>query len=113
MGGGSSANGAIAIYTRRGDDVKQEPGKGLANNTVSGYTPLRQFYAPNYSSFNAANEKKDMRTTLYWNPQVVTSPQKNKVRVSFYNNDVSKSFRVVLEGMTRDGRLVHLEQIME
>ena len=112
-GSGGGSGGAISIYTRRGDDVKSEPGKGLANNKVSGYSPIRQFYSPNYSSFSAANEKRDLRTTLYWNPQVATTPLKNKVKLSFYNNDVSKSFRVVIEGITKDGQLVHLEQIME
>ncbi len=110
---GGGANGAIAIYTRRGDDAKAEPGKGLSNNTANGYTPIRQFYSPNYSSFSPANEKRDTRTTLYWNPLVNTTPLKNKVKLIFYNNDVSKSFRVIIEGITRDGQLVHLEQIME
>ncbi len=109
--GGSG--GAIAIYTRRGSDVKTTPGKGLANNTVTAYTELRQFYSPNYSTFSPGNEKRDLRTTLYWNPQVNTTSQNNKVRLSFYNNDVSKAFRVVIEGMGKDGRLAHLEQTME
>jgi hypothetical protein len=112
-GSGGGSGGAIAIYSRRGDDVKQEPGKGLANNTVSGYTPIRQFFSPNYGTFSPDNDKKDIRTTLYWNPQVSTTPLKNKVLLSFYNNDVSKSFRVVIEGMTKDGQLTHIEQIME
>jgi len=113
FGGGTSGNGAIAIYTRRGDDAKTTPGKGLSNNTVNGYTIIRQFYSPNYSSFNTANDKKDLRTTLYWNPQVNTTPQKSQVTLVFYNNDISRAFRVVIEGMTKDGRLAHLEQIME
>ncbi|MBC7873464.1 MAG: hypothetical protein H7Y01_05690 [Ferruginibacter sp.] len=112
-GSGGSSNGAIAIYTRRGDDIKSEPGKSLANNLVRGYTPARQFYSPNYGSFNAANEKSDLRTTLYWNPQVITTPLKNKVTLSFYNNDVTKSFRVIIEGITKFGQLIHIEQIME
>jgi hypothetical protein len=112
-GSGNSANGAISIYTRRGGDTKAEPGQGLANNTVSGYTPIRQFYSPNYGTFNAANEKRDLRTTLYWNPQVTTTPEKNKVKLIFYNNDASSSFRVVIEGITRDGQLTRIEQIME
>jgi len=112
-GSGSSANGAVAIYMRRGGDVSSEPGKGLANNMVSGYTPIRQFYSPNYGTFNAANDKKDLRTTLYWNPLVKTAGAKNKVMVTFYNNDVSKAFRVVIEGMTKDGQLIHLEQMMD
>ncbi|MFI5132823.1 MAG: hypothetical protein ACHQEB_00735, partial [Chitinophagales bacterium] len=93
MGGFSGSNGAIAIYTRRGDDVKPVPGKGLANNTISGYSLIRQFYSPDYSSFKPDNDKRDIRTTLYWNPQVTTTPQKNKVTLVFYNNDVSHAFR--------------------
>jgi hypothetical protein len=113
MGGFNGANGAIAIYTRRGSDVKAEPGKGLNNNKVFGYTLIREFYAPNYSSFKQGNEQRDLRNTLYWNPAISASPQKREVVLTFYNNDVSNAFRVVIEGMTTDGRLAHLEQIME
>jgi len=110
-GGGSG--GAIAIYTRKGGDQKQEPGKGLANNSVSGYTEIRQFYSPNYDTFNEDEEKKDLRSTIYWNPSVTTSPGQNKVVLTFYNNDITSAFRVVIEGMTKDGRLAHVEQMME
>ncbi len=60
-----------------------------------------------------ANDQQDLRTTLYWNPQVVTTPEKNKVKLIFYNNDVAKAFRVIIEGMTKDGRLTRIEQLME
>ena len=59
------------------------------------------------------NEKKDIRTTLYWNPNIILSPGKRQAVVTFYNNDVSDYFRVVIEGMTSDGRLAHIEQVME
>lgn len=114
MGGfGGGSNGAVAIYTRRGDDVKSAPGKGLSNNTLSGYSTIREFYSPNYDTFKPENDKIDIRTTLYWNPRVITTPQNNKATLTFYNNDVTQSFRVVIEGMTKDGRLAHVEQIME
>jgi hypothetical protein len=113
MGGFNGANGAIAIYTRKGNDVKSVPGKGLASNKVYGYTPIKEFYSPNYASFSIRNEQRDIRTTLYWNPSLITTPQKNQLVVSFYNNDISGAFRVIIEGMTRDGKLAHIEQIME
>jgi hypothetical protein len=113
MGGFNGANGAIAIYTRKGNDIKNEPGKGLASNKVMGYTAIKEFYSPNYASFKPSNEQRDLRTTLYWNPSLITSPQNNQFVLSFYNNDVSSSFRVIIEGMTRDGKLAHIEQIME
>jgi hypothetical protein len=113
MGGFNGANGAIAIYTRRGGDVKPEPGKGLNSNKVFGYTLIKEFYSPNYAAFSQKNEQRDLRTTLYWNPSVITMPQKNQVVLSFYNNDVTGAFRVIIEGMTRDGKLAHIEQMME
>lgn len=113
MGAPGGGSGAIAIYTRRGDDAVHTPGKGLENNTITGYTAIREFYSPDYSSFNPENEKKDIRTTLYWNPRVITSPKKNKAKLVFYNNDETKSFRVIIEGMSLEGKLTRLEQIME
>lgn len=111
FGGGSG--GAIAIYTRRGGDVKPVPGKGLSNNIVYGYTGVRQFYSPNYGTFDRRNEEKDFRTTIYWNPNVILYPGKRQATLTFYNNDVSDFFRVVIEGMTSDGRLAHVEQLIE
>ncbi|MDQ6761084.1 MAG: hypothetical protein M3015_00480 [Bacteroidota bacterium] len=113
MGSSNGGSGAIAIYTRRGDDRKSAPGKGLSSNTVTGYTPIREFYSPNYGTISPDDDKADIRTTVYWNPQVVTTPVNNKVVLTFYNNDISRAFRVTIEGMTKDGRLAHLEQIME
>jgi len=114
MGGiGGGDGGAIAIYTKRGGDQTQESGKGLSNNAVTGYTAIRQFYSPDYETISEENGKKDLRSTLYWNPSVITSPGKNKVILKFFNNDITQAFRVVIEGMTKDGRLAHVEQVME
>jgi hypothetical protein len=113
MGSSNGANGAIAIYTRRGDDVQKSQDKGLDNNTVTGYTAVREFYSPNYSNISPDTDKRDIRTTLYWNPDVITTHTNNKALLTFYNNDITKSFRVVIEGMTKDGRLAHIENIME
>jgi hypothetical protein len=74
---------------------------------------MREFYSPNYSSFTTDNDKRDIRTTLYWNPSVITTHENNKVTLTFYNNDVTKAFRVIIEGVTSDGRLAHVENIME
>lgn len=112
MGGFNGGNGAIAIYTRRGGDTRNEPGKGLANNKVEGYTAIKEFYSPNYSTFSQDNEQRDLRTTLYWNPNIEMTSAK-PVILTFYNNDVTKAFRVIIEGMTRDGKLAHYEEVME
>jgi hypothetical protein len=111
---GDPSNGAIAIYTRRGGDVAREPGKGLASNVIVGYSPVREFSSPNYASFVRDNEKRDVRTTLLWKPNAATQKNKNKIPLIFYNTDVfSKSLRLVIEGMTKDGQLTHYEELIE
>lgn len=113
MGASGGANGAIAIYTRRGDDVQQQSNSGLSFNKVFGYSAIKEFYSPNYSKAPPAEGNKDLRTTLYWNPMLITGKNKQSLKLFFYNNDISKSFRIVLEGMSIDGKLVHVEQLME
>jgi hypothetical protein len=113
MGSVNGGDGAILIYTKRGSDESGGSGGGLANNIVNGYTSMRQFYAPNYSMITEDNDKRDIRTTLYWNPRIITTKENNNATFTFYNNDVTNSFRVVIEGMSNDGRLVHIENLME
>ena len=112
-GAGSGTGGAIVIYTRSGGDGNQFPDiKGLNNDQVSGYTVVREFYSPDYDTL-VTDDKKDLRTTLYWNPTVITTPEENKVDLSFFNNDFTDEFRVIIEGMTSDGRLTHIEKIIK
>lgn len=86
----------------------------MSANTVVGYAPIREFYSPNYGTFVRENEQRDVRTTLYWRPQIITTPKKNKVTLVFYNTDVfSKALRIVVEGISKDGQLTHFEQLME
>jgi hypothetical protein len=113
MGTSGGGNGAIAIYTRKGDDAKNTPGKGLSSNNIAGYTPIREFYSPNYDRFDKRNEQRDVRSTLYWNPLINLSPKNKSVKLSFYNNDVTKAFRVVIEGMSKEGEFTHYEEVME
>lgn len=112
-GVGSGDGGAIVIYTRMGGDEQTVKEKGLDNDLVTGYTPTREFYSPDYTKINTNENKVDYRTTLYWNPSIITTPDGNTVNVTFYNNDITTSFRVVIEGMTTDGHIAHVEKVIK
>ena len=110
MGGG--AGGAIAIYTRKGGDQPINPGKGLDRSFITGYSVMKQFYSPDYS--NTQDEiTSDLRSTLYWNPFVFTDATKTKVKIEFYNNDISKAMRVVIEGVNEYGKLIRIEKVVQ
>lgn len=112
--GGSG--GAIAVYTKKG--AKAESGTlfneslpGLMKAKLAGYSVYKEFSSPDYTVFNNA-EQKDIRPTLYWDPMIVTDNLNRKVEIRFFNNDVTKSFRVVLEGMNEAGKLVRVEKLL-
>ena len=110
---GGGAGGAIAVYTRRGGDVQNKPGgKGLPYKLVPGYTVLKEFYSPNYGTFNQENDKEDVRSTIYWNPNILTTTENHILKFQFYNNDVTDSFRVVLEGISKDGKYTRVVKLV-
>jgi hypothetical protein len=112
MGGG--AGGAIAVYTKKGGDVKPEVGKGLNKSIVTGYSTPKEFYSPNYKDLSGSSEvAADFRTTLYWNPVILTDSSRKKVKLEFYNNDITKAFRIVLEGVNEIGKLVRIEKVIQ
>lgn len=112
MGGGSG--GAVAIYTKKGNDARASSpnSKGLENTILGGYSRFREFYHPNYEKPSETFET-DIRTTLYWNPYVITNKKNPRVRIQFFNNDFSKKLQVVLEGINGDGKMTRVVKLLE
>ena len=80
---------------------------------VRGYTTVKEFYIPQYAGSPSDDHSEDFRSTLYWNPRVILDKDHRKVKLSFFNNDLSNKFRVIVEGMNSEGRLTRLEQIIK
>lgn len=105
---------AIAVYLKKGDDLIDRRPKitDLGMVMVPGYSPVKEFYVPDYSKTNDAIGN-DFRTTLLWEPYIFTGKNSTTVPVSFYNNDFSKRVKIVLEGINDEGKLIHVERIVE
>ncbi len=111
---GAPLNGsAIVIYTKKGNETDSELSLKMPFINVNGYTALKEFYLPNYEGIDASNNFKDMRKTIYWNPMLITSTQNNSVKIKFYNNSLSTSFRLVIEGINQLGEITHLDKIIK
>ncbi len=107
---GGGAGGAIAVYTKKGGGRRSDA-KGLNVATVQGYSSIKEFYSPDYST--DITSQPDFRTTLYWGPFLLMNPQNKRVTIPFYNNDNAKRIRVVIEGINELGQLTREEKIFE
>jgi len=84
----------VAIFTKKEVDYRLSPG-GLNQISLTGYSKINTF--------------RSDRLTLYWNAFVYA----NCMKIRFTNNDHTRRFRVIAEGVNRTGKVVHLEKIIE
>ena len=105
---------AISIYLKKGDDLidRRPKDTDLKAINIPGYSPQKEFYSPNYAEKENALGT-DARTTLLWQPYILTDKDNLKIPISFYNNDFSKKLKLVLEGINEEGKMVHIEKIIE
>lgn len=101
---------ALAIYLKKGDEIDGKHVSVLPKLKVGGYSIVKEFYSPDYSIPDSKQSATDMRTTLYWQPYIILDKNNHKATITFYNNDVSSSLYIVLEGMNEAGKLIHMEQ---
>lgn len=111
--GGSGSAGAIAVYTKKGKNKNDNAFNGLEKSKLVGYTFTKEFYSPDFENNPELKQEKDIRTTLYWNPFVLLDAKNRTVLLHFYNNDFTKKFRVNIQGMNEEGKLVSIQKVVE
>lgn len=73
--------------------------------TPQGYSIARQFYTPKYDAAKPVTVATDLRSTIYWNPQLKTDKTTGAATVEFYNADGRGNYRAIIEGMDAEGHL--------
>ncbi|KYP16405.1 hypothetical protein [Flavihumibacter sp. CACIAM 22H1] len=109
-GGGSA--GAIAVYTKKGAAANENI-KGLNFANIPGYVPQKEFYSPDYMRYEQRHDQEDIRSTLFWNPFIITDKDNRRILFTVYNNDSAKRWRIIVEGVNAEGKLTRMERIVE
>jgi hypothetical protein len=112
---GGGAGGAIAVYTKKGSSRSSgnnsKSNKEMFSTVLGGYSRFKEFYTPAYDT--GENPETDIRTTVYWNPFVITNKKSPRYRIQFFNNDLSKRLLIILEGVNADGKMTRSTKILE
>jgi hypothetical protein len=77
---------------------------GILPLTICGFYKARAFYAPKYDHVDEGMKRNDLRSTIYWQPELMTDKDGN-ASFNFYNADGTGTYRVVIEGIDNKGNL--------
>jgi TonB-dependent SusC/RagA subfamily outer membrane receptor len=106
--GTRGAFGVIIVNTKRGNEVSdnqyQRYTPGLIRYSPKGYYKARAFYSPQYDDPKTNAALADLRSTIYWNPSVITDKD-GKATIEFFNAGSKGTYRVVVEGIDNDGHI--------
>lgn len=104
--------GAISVYTKKGRSFAINE-KRFVSYEKQGYAVAREFFQVDYLKAPDLNKNQaDNRTTLLWKPNLQLD-KAGKAKLDFFNNDFAKKWKVVVQGMDRQGQLVFSEYILE
>jgi hypothetical protein len=102
--GTEGANGVIAVYTRKGKSAKGTAvARGIIEQKIAGYASHKSFYSPKYTPKTEKAEKPDLRTTLFWEPEIVL--QNGNTEHSFFTSDQTGKYKVIVEGISESGKI--------
>lgn len=109
-----NSNGAIVVNMKKAPEGQKIslaelkaliPSRSEVTFTPKGYAVKRSFYLPRYSGPRGLQPGRiDTRTTIYWNPNVVTDANGN-ASMEYFNADGVGTCRVIIEGIDKDGNI--------
>ena len=111
--GSQGGGGVLIITTKRGGGNYNYSNYAPGITTVSpqGFSYSREFYSPTYDTATASSAP-DLRTTIYWNPSIITDTA-GKAKLSYFNSDETGTYRVLVEGINALGQLARAEYTYE
>nr|WP_294899073.1 TonB-dependent receptor plug domain-containing protein [uncultured Pedobacter sp.] len=103
--GGRGGGAIIILNTKTGKSGFTDAYiPGLVTYSPKGIVKWKEFYVPNYADPKVNTKVADLRTTIYWAPNIITDSL-GHANVSFYNGDNTGKYRVILEGTDLNGHL--------
>ncbi len=106
--GSRASGGAIVINTKKGFVQQNKLNSNIQIVPAAGYQQPAEFYSPVYETqLQKEAPIHDLRTTLYWKPDVVID-ETGRATLTFYSADLPSEYAVVVEGVSRDGHLIYI-----
>ncbi len=105
----------LAIYTYPGEGLSGAFPKtkrtNLINDTAPQFSPIREYYVPEYKNQEKIDWSiSDRRTLLHWKPNIITNSN-GKARTTLFNSDRKGKMVIICEGITSNGKIGYSELV--
>lgn len=107
--GSNGANGLIVITSKRGSSaLNNYVPRGILTVQPQGFQLQKTFYKPAYDLDEALKYNTDLRSTIHWEPAIVTDAT-GKATFDFFTSDSKGKYLLILEGIDLQGRILRKE----
>jgi hypothetical protein len=100
----TGATEVLYLISNKHPGGKAQQATDVITYQSNGLYKAREFYSPRYDKVNESSSKPDLRTTIFWKPDIITDKDGNAT-LSFYNADTRGTYRVIVEGIDVDGNI--------
>lgn len=103
------ANGLIVITSKRGTSAMSNyTPKGILTVQPQGFLVTKAFYKPAYDLEDGPKYNSDVRSTIHWEPAIVTDKE-GKAAFDFFTSDGKGKYQLIIEGLDLQGRILRKE----
>jgi hypothetical protein len=95
--------GILLINTKKGN-WELGANRNIVAFAPKGYYKAREFYSPQYDDPKTNKQIADLRSTIYWNPNIATDKD-GLASFCYFNADAKGTYRVVIEGIDGNGSI--------
>lgn len=95
----------ISLVSREGDRAGVKLPSSSSFFNYSTFNVSEDVVFPDYSEQVSNDRIPDLRTTLYWSPQIDMARDDGN-SIEFYTSDIDGEYVVIVHGVTMDGRIV-------
>jgi len=107
--GSNGANGLIVITSKRGSSaLNNYVPKGILTVQPQGFQLHKAFYKPAYDVEETVKYSTDLRSTIHWEPSIVTDVN-GKATFDFFTSDSKGKYLLIMEGLDLRGRILRKE----
>ncbi|WP_138432445.1 MG2 domain-containing protein [Winogradskyella algicola] len=101
----------INIYTKSGNGINGiVKTKGAKIDVIKGFSKSVDFYAPNYDTLSNQDWViPDNRSVIHWEPDIKLNDE-GKYYLEFYNDDYIGEVSVIVEAISKDGKIGYVEK---